>query len=133
MPDVTISVQRATIYTAAFPQKQRISVHGTSARVEIFDPPAEVIYRGWGTDIYGNHGEQVWVHFSIPVPLLTDDLPSTLSSIFFYFEANGARLTDVHVYDADIKFKEFSSINGVPVISPVPLPTISIGSKFPAQ
>ena len=85
---------------------QQIGVHGTSAQVEPLADGVEVFHRGWGTEVYGTAGQFVWLHFSIPLPLIIDDMSPALSSVFFRFKTeNNASLRQIDLYDGITHFR----------------------------
>ena len=99
--NITIAASRAHTH--------QVSVHGTSAHVEIPGTNTRVERVGQGTYIYGIDGELVWTHFSVPVPLLIDDSAPLLTRIFFFFKAeNAAAIRHVHLYDGVYRFKVFN-------------------------
>jgi hypothetical protein len=99
---------------APTPQAEAISAamwtHGTSVQVE--HPSVVAVKRyGFYTRADGNAGAATWFHFAIPTTVILSDVRQQIGSVILRFEATGATVTNVHVYDGAAIIAAYDGLN----------------------
>lgn len=125
-----------TAAVAADSTLNAVWVHGTSAAAEDLNALKNVQRVGWGTNFSGKPGAETWFHFSIPTPVIIDDVRPTLEKVFVFYRTDGASVRNIHIYDGPQKIRAFDNLmwkgdfgNIGPATSWVlnPAPTIAFG------
>jgi hypothetical protein len=85
--------------------------HGHSAKVE-FPERATMSYKGWGLDFGQLPGTANWIHFAIPTPTHLDarQMNARFIRIRFWTGSNDAFISEVHVWNAEVKIRQFTGL-----------------------
>lgn len=85
--------------------------HGSALNVESPENLNRVGHFGWGADMSVKPGKSSWFHISVPTPVIVADIRSQLQKVFLMVDAEGGRITEVHVYDGSSKVQEFKGLH----------------------
>jgi len=99
----------ASIGFAGMAQATWLYAQGNVAQVE---RPANCsfTYFGWGLDLTEIPSTSNWIHLPVPTQF-GGTLGAQILRLKFYTSSDDAWVSDIHVYNGDVKVKEFSSLN----------------------
>jgi hypothetical protein len=89
-------------------QKAAMWVHGTIVQVE--NPVTFERRMGDGAHFRGQPGAY-WFHFAITTPVVLDDVRPPLIKVLVFYKANGARITNLHIFDGPRRVKAFDNLS----------------------
>lgn len=82
--------------------KQAVWVHGTAAIPERQGYFISRVHPGYGSK-FRTHGAE-WIHFSLATPVIVDGTRADVEKIFVLFDAVGAKILQIHLYDGADRF-----------------------------
>ncbi len=88
-------------------------IHGRTLQIEYPDRIAAQDRNGWAAWVEGNPGTTNWFHFSIPTPVIINDVRMQIDSVMLIFKTGSvdAVVRDVHVYDGPWRIAVFDQVN----------------------
>ena len=87
-------------------------VHGASMQVEYLSRITSVRHTGPFVRIEGSEGQNIWVHFPIPTPVLSNGTRNKAEAALVSFRTRShATVNEVIVYDGEKRIAEHMDIN----------------------
>jgi len=100
----------SSIGFAGMAQADWMYSQGNVAQVEFPANNAISQYKGWGLDLQLKSNKTNWIHLTVPTQA-GGTLGAQLIRLKFYTGSTDAWVSDIHVYNGDVKVKEFTGLN----------------------
>ena|SRR3982751_1718382 len=99
------------------PIAQAMWIHGHSMNIEHPDRLASVWRAGFFGRIIGRSGQNTWIHFPVPTPVIVDDTRLCIESALLRFRTTrDAWVTAVHIYDGETKIASHDGLEDAPSV-----------------